>query len=232
MPIKQWLKSTNHAIEGILHAAKTQKHLRYHFCAAAFVLTISYALALTKTEFLVIALAVMAVLLAEMLNSAVEAVVDLLEPEYHERARTAKDIAAGAVLITAFGAATVGYIVLFPYIRDVFHRGLGIAKHAPWEISVIAVILVLITVVLLKAYSGKGHPLSGGVPSGHAALAFSLWISIIYITGNFIAALLSFGLALMICASRVISGVHRPYEVVIGAALGAAITLLLFKLFL
>lgn len=232
MPVKQWLKSADHAIEGILHAAKTQRHLRYHFYAAAFVLTACYALGLTKNEFLIIALAVIAVLTAEMMNSAVEAMVDLLEPEHHERARTAKDIAAGAVLITAFGAAVIGYIVLFPYIKRVFHRGIEITKHAPWEISAIAVILILIIVILLKAYFGKGHPLSGGFPSGHAAVAFSICVSVIYITRNFLVSLLSFVLALMISASRVTSGVHRPLEVVAGALLGAAVTFILFKVFL
>jgi diacylglycerol kinase (ATP) len=232
MPVKQWLKSADHAIEGILHAAKTQRHLRYHFYAAAVILTACYALGLTKNEFLIIALAVIAVLAAEMLNSAIESMVDLLEPKHHEKARTAKDIAAGAVLITAFGAVVIGYIVLFPYIRQVFYRGLEITKHAPWEISAIAVILVLIMVILLKASFGKGHPLSGGFPSGHAAVAFSIFVSVVYVTHNFIASVLSFVLALMIAISRVTSGVHRPLEVVIGAVLGAAITFALFKLFL
>ncbi len=232
MPIKQWLKSADHAIEGILHAAKTQRHLRYHFYAAAIVLTVCYALGLTKNEFLIVALAVIAVLGAEMLNTAVEAVVDLLEPERHERARAAKDIAAGAVLITAFGAAVIGYIVLFPYLQRIFVRGLEIAKHAPWEISVVAIILVLIMVVLLKAYFGKGHPLSGGFPSGHAAVAFSIWVSLIYIAHSFIISALGFVLAAMIAGSRVTSGVHRPLEVVAGALLGAAVTFILFKVFL
>jgi len=231
VPIKKWLKSADHAIEGILHAAKTQRHLRYHFYAAATILTLSYALGLAKSEFLIIALAVIAVLMAEMLNSAVEAMVDLLEPQHHERARTAKDVAAGAVLITAFGAAVIGYIVLFPYIERIFRRGMEITKHAPWEISAMAVILVLIIVILLKAYSGKGHPLSGGFPSGHAAVAFSIFVSVVYVTHNFIASALSFILALMIAVSRVTSGVHRPVEVVAGGLLGALVTFVLFRVF-
>jgi diacylglycerol kinase (ATP) len=232
MPIKKWLRSADHAIEGILHAAKTQRHLRYHFYAAAFILVLSYVLGLTKNEFLIIALAVIAVLVAEMLNTAVEAMVDLLEPEYHDRARAAKDIAAGAVMITAFGALVIGYIVLFPYVQNVFHKGLEITKHTPWEISVIAVILVLISVILLKAYFGKGHPLKGGLPSGHAAVAFSICVSVVYITHDFLASLLSFMLALMIAVSRVTTGVHRPFEVVLGAALGGGLTFILFKVFL
>jgi diacylglycerol kinase (ATP) len=232
MPIKKWLKSANHAVEGILHAAKTQRHLRYHFYAAAIVLTVCYALGLTKSEFLIVALAVIAVLGAEMMNTAVEATVDMLEPEHHERARAAKDMAAGAVFITAFGAVVIGYIVLFPYLRRIFERGLVISKHAPWEISAVAIILVLIIVILLKAYTGKGHPLSGGFPSGHAAVAFSIWVSVIFMAHSFLISALSFVLAAMIAGSRFTSGVHRPIEVVAGALLGAAVTFALFKVFM
>ena len=232
MPIRAWLRSTNFAIEGILHAARTQRHLRYHFYAAGAVLLLSYALGVSKGEFLVIALAVMAVLVAEMMNTAVEAVVDIITPDEHPGAKAAKDIAAGAVLITAFGSAVIGYIVLFPYIRRTFTEGFRIAHHTTNEIVIIAVILVLIAVLLLKAYVRRGLLLKGGLPSGHASLAFSVWVSVMYITENFLVSLLVFVLASVIAAARVTSGVHRWFEVVIGALLGALITVLMFEVFL
>lgn len=231
MPLRQWLKSANFAIEGILHAAKTQRHLRYHLYAAAFVLLLSYAVGVSRMEFLTIALAVIAVLLAEMLNTAVEAMVDLLSPEHNETAKTAKDVAAGAVLITAMGSAIIGFIVLYPYVRDLFHEGLSIAKHSREEIAVIAFVLVLIVVVLLKSHFGKGHPLSGGMPSGHAAFAFSLWVAVTYTTESFIASLLSLILALLIAQSRVTTKVHRAREVILGGLIGASLTFLLFQIF-
>lgn len=231
MPLRQWLKSANFAIEGILHAAKTQRHLRYHLYAAAFVLLLSYAVGVSRMEFLTIALAVIAVLLAEMLNTAVEAMVDLLSPEHNETAKTAKDVAAGAVLITAMGSVIIGFIVLYPYVRDLFHEGLSIAKHSREEIAVIAFVLVLIAVVLLKSHFGKGHPLSGGMPSGHAAFAFSLWVAVTYTTESFIASLLSLILALLIAQSRVTTKVHRAREVILGGLIGASLTFLLFQIF-
>jgi diacylglycerol kinase (ATP) len=231
MPLRAWIRSANFAIEGILQAAKTQKHLRYHFYIAAFVLIASYVLGVTKSEFLFISLAVIIVLAAELLNTAVEAMVDLLSPEQHEKARQAKDIAAGAVLITALGSAIIGYIILFPYITDLFETGFHISKHSKEEISIIAFILVLITVVLLKAYFGRGHPLSGGVPSGHSALAFSVWVSITYVTANFFASFLSFIVALIIAQSRVTTKVHKAWEVILGGLIGALVTFALFQMF-
>jgi diacylglycerol kinase (ATP) len=231
MPFRQWLRSVNFAIEGILQAAKTQRHLRYHFYIAAAVLLISYVLGVSRTEFLIIALSVIAVLLAEMLNTAIEATVDIISPEHSEKARVIKDIAAGAVFVTAFGVAVIGYIILFPYMRDAFHKGLHIAKHSQEEISVIAFVIVVILVVITKTYFGKGLPLRGGMPSGHAAVAFSAWVAITYITESYIVSLLCFVLALIIAQGRVVTKAHSQWEVILGSLMGASVTFLLFRIF-
>lgn len=231
MPFREWLKSANFAIEGILHAAKTQRHLRYHFFAAAAVLFSSYALGVSRTEFLIVSLSVIAVLLAEMFNTAVESIVDIISPEHSEKARIAKDIAAGAVLITAFGVAVIGYIILSPYLRVVFYKGLHITKHSNEEIALIALIIVLILVVITKSYFGRGLPLRGGMPSGHAALAFSSWVAATFITENFVVSLLTFIIAVAIAQSRVATMAHTVWEVVLGSLMGASVTFLLFRLF-
>jgi diacylglycerol kinase (ATP) len=231
MSFSRWLKSANFAIEGILHAAKTQRHVRYHFFSAASVLLLSYILGVSRMEFLIIALSVIAVLLAEMFNTAVEALVDIVSPEQSEKARIAKDIAAGAVFVTAFGVAVIGYLILFPYLQNAFHSGISITKHSKQEIALIAFILVVILVVITKTYFGRGLPLRGGMPSGHAALAFSAWVATTYITENFVASLLTFVTAGIIARSRVLINAHTPWEVVLGGLMGAAVTFLLFRLF-
>jgi diacylglycerol kinase (ATP) len=232
MPLRKWVDSAQYAIEGIIYAAKTQRHLRYHLYTGAFVLILNYALGVGRTDFLITAMAVIMVILAEMINTSIEYVVDLLSPEHSESARIAKDVAAGAVLITAFGAVIVGYIILFPYFSMSFQKGIYVVKHSREEITLIAAILVLITVIVLKSYFGSGHPLSGGMPSGHAAMAFSVWVAITYSTENFTASVLSGALAVVIAQSRVAVRAHSPLEVIAGAMIGASITLLLFFIFL
>jgi diacylglycerol kinase (ATP) len=231
MPVKQWIRSANNAIEGILHAAKSQRHVRYHFYAAAVVVMFSYMVGTTKSEFLILSLAMIAVLVAEMLNTSVEYLVDMHHPERSEKARAAKDIAAGAVFITAFGAVVIGYIILLPYFKRILTDGFGITSHPGGEISVVAFIMVLIVVVLMKAYFGKGHPLRGGVPSGHAALAFSVWVSVSLTTLNLMASAVCLVLAAAVAASRVASKIHRPWEVALGGLIGAGITFALFQVF-
>jgi len=232
VPFRQWLKSANFAVEGILHAARTQRHVRYHFLSAAAVLLLSFILGVSRIEFLIISAAVIVVLLAEMFNTAIESIVDIISPGHSHKAKVAKDISAGAVLVTAFGAAVIGYIILFPYLEDFFHKGLHVAKHSKEEIALIAFIIVLILVVITKAYFGKGLPLRGGMPSGHAALAYSVWVAITYITENFIVSLLCFVIAALLAHSRVATRAHTIWEVVLGSLMGASVTFLLFRLFL
>lgn len=231
MPLRKWAKSANFAIEGILHGAKTQRHLRYHFFSAGLVLFLSYLLGISRIEFVIISLAVILVISAEMLNSAIETLVDILSPEYSEKARVAKDIAAGAVLITVFGAVVLGYIILFPYLKSLFINGFTIAQHSKEEIALIAVILVMILVIITKSHFGKGHPLRGGLPSGHSALAFSVWVSVTYLTVNFLISFLCFILAVWIAQSRLAMKAHNAWEVILGALMGATVTFLLFRLF-
>lgn len=231
MPLRKWIESANNAIEGILYAARTQRHIKYHLASAAGVLVLSYALGVDRTDFLVISIAIILVLLSEMLNTAIEHVVDMISPEYSEKARIVKDVAAGAVLITAFGTVVVGYIVLFPYLSAVFEKGPSLAKHSFQEVALISIVLVLILVISLKAYFGKGHPLSGGMPSGHSALAFSVWMALTLHSGSFKVSLLCLLLALFVAQSRVALRAHTYMEVIVGAVLGAAVTLLAFLIF-
>lgn len=231
MPLRNWIESANNAIEGILHAAKTQRHVRYHFLSAAAVLIFGYSLGVTRLEFIALSICTMLVILSEMLNTVIENIVDRLSPERSDFARTVKDTAAGAVLITASGSVLVGYVILFPYLKRIFSGELIIPGHSKEEIAIISIVMVLILVIILKAYTGKGTPLRGGFPSGHAAVAFSIWLSITLTVNNLLASLLTFVLAVAISQSRVAVHAHTPKEVIAGAFIGLTVTGLFFLLF-
>lgn len=231
MPLRKWIISANHAIEGILHAAKTQRHMRYHLYAAMLLLIVSFVLGVSGTEFVVLITLAILVISVEMLNTAVETITDILFKEYDQRAKIIKDTAAGAVLITAVGAVIIGYIILIEPVKKYFYSGLTVAKHTGADIAVVALLAVLILVVITKAFFGKGEPLRGGMPSGHAAVAFSIWMSVTLISESFMPSILVLILAAVIAQSRVYVGVHRPIEVILGALLGMTVTFLLFKIF-
>ena len=232
MPLRKWIESANYAIEGILHAAKTERHLRYHFYAAVLILLLSLILGITRSEFIAIAIVAIIVLSVEMLNTAIEATIDIIFKEYDNRAKIIKDIAAGAVLTASIGAAVVGYIIFLPYLKNTFENGLKIAKHSGEDIAIISFVVLLILVIITKTFFGKGSPLRGGMPSGHSAVAFSIWAAITFLTEAFLPSFLILILAVLVAQSRVSIGVHKPWEVILGALLGSVVTFFLFKLFL
>jgi len=231
MPLRRWIKSANHAIEGILHAARTQRHMRYHLCAAMLLLIVSFVVGVSWTEFVVLITLAIVVISVEMLNTAIETITDILFKEYDQRAKIIKDTAAGAVLITASGAVIIGYIILYEPVKKYFNSGLSVAKHTEADVAVVALVVVLILVVITKAFFGKGEPLRGGLPSGHAAVAFSIWMSVTLISESFLPSLLVLIMAIVIAQSRVYVGIHKPVEVILGALLGMTVTFLLFKVF-
>jgi len=89
----------------------------------------------------------------------------------------------------------------------------------------------VILVVLLKAHHNQGSPLHGGMPSGHAALAFSIATSVVLSGGGLMISLLVLMLALLVSQSRLLMKIHSPKEVLFGALLGACVTLLIFLFF-
>jgi diacylglycerol kinase (ATP) len=231
MPLRKWLESANHAINGILHVVKTQRHMRYHLFAAILVLILSFLLGIKRPELIVLVVLAIMVISTEMINTAIEDIINILFRKYDARAKTIKDIAAGAVFISALGAAVLGYIILSEPLKDLFYSGLSVAKHVEDDVAILALVVVLIMVVITKAFFGRGTPLKGGMPSGHAAVAFSIWVTVVFISESFVISFLVLILAVAIAQSRVYVGIHKPWEVIMGALVGLTITLLLFVLF-
>ena len=107
------LRSFHHAFEGIMYATRTQPNMRVHLVIAALVLAATLVLRLERFYVVATVVLVSLVLSLELVNTAVEAIVDLLTVAHHPLAKTAKDAAAGAVLIAAVGAAIAGYLIFY-----------------------------------------------------------------------------------------------------------------------
>src|SRR4051812_17781487 len=105
-------RSFNYAFEGVIHVLRTQRNMRIHFAIAAGVLMLAFIYDVTRIELIALMISIAFVLIAEMVNTAVEATIDLSTPSFDPLAKIAKDIAAGAGLIAAAEAGGGGYLVL------------------------------------------------------------------------------------------------------------------------
>ena len=229
------IESFNFAFEGVVHVLRTQRNMRIHFAVAAGVLIAALAFDVSRLELIALLLAISFVLIAEMLNSAVEAAVDVASTSFDPLAKLAKDVAAGAVLVAAVNAVAIGYLVFSGEVATRSSEFLDKLSEAPAELTLIALVLTTIVVIALKAASGRGTPLRGGWPSGHAAVAFAGWMSITLVLDDyghrFLVSSLAFIMALLVAQTRVESGVHSTAEVVVGGLIGALVTLTIFQVF-
>src|SRR6187431_3268134 len=151
--------------------------MRIHFGVAVAVLVAALAFDVSRLELIALLLAIAFVLIAEMLNTAVEAAVDVATTSFDPVAKLAKDIAAGAVLIATAVAVAVGYLVFSGTVADRSSRLLDRLTTVPAELTLVALVLTTIVVIATKALTGSGTPLRGGLPSGHAAVAFAGWMA-------------------------------------------------------
>jgi diacylglycerol kinase (ATP) len=226
------VESFNYAIEGLIHVLRTQRNMRIHFAIAVAVLIVAVAAGVSRVELIVLLLSITFVLVSEMINTAIEGTIDAATTSFDPMAKLAKDIAAGAVLISAVNAVAVGYLVFAGKAADKSADVLDKLRDAPAQITVIALVLTVILVIATKAWTGRGTPLRGGLPSGHAAVAFAAWVAATYIVGDshrFVVSALTFIMALLVAQTRVESGIHSTLEVASGGAIGALVTLTVFQ---
>jgi diacylglycerol kinase (ATP) len=227
-------ESFNYAFEGIIHVLRTQRNMRVHFAAAVAVLVAGVWTGVSRLELIALLLAIAFVFITEMINSAIEQAIDVATTSFDPLAKLAKDIAAGAVLIATINAVAIGYLVFSNSVADSSNRLLDRLRDAPAKLTLIALVLTILVVIATKAYTGRGTPLRGGLPSGHSAIAFAGWMAATYVVGaqhRFLISSIALIMALLVAQTRVESGVHSALEVTYGGVVGALVTLVVFQVF-
>lgn len=228
MKPKNFFNSVNCACEGIIHSLKTQKHIRIHFGFALLVIFIALILNISIIDFLILSILITLVIAMELINTAIEITLDEFKKDFHISVKYAKDVSAGAVLLCALTALIGGLFIFSKYIfKNISYR----LAESGLYLGSISMILVVILVILLKAYYRKGLPLRGGMPSGHSACAFSFMTSVFFSQKNIYIQILSVIFALIISLSRYYLGIHKKDEVIYGAIIGTGITYLIFVIF-
>lgn len=231
MKIRKIIDSFNYAISGLIYALKTQRNMKIHFIIGSIVIISSLFMDFSKIELIVLFFTICLVIITEMINTAIEATVDLYTKTYHPLARIAKNVAAGTVLIAALNSIVVAYVLFFnrlnPASKIILHR----VQQSPGHLTFVSLVLVIVVVIAVKSKFSVGSYMVGGMPSGHSAIAFSISTAIALISEDIFIATMAFLLAFLISQSRIEGRIHTPFEVIVGGIIGTLITILIFQLY-
>ncbi len=228
---KNFIASFNYAVEGLIYSLMSQNNMRAHYVAAVVVIIGMLFFDLTRMESALVFLSIILVIFAELINTAIESVVDLITEEFRPLAKVAKDVAAGAVVVTAINAVVVGYLVFYDKFNPLTLTVLMKIRRQEIHLSFVGIVLILVLVIGLKTYTKSGTPFQGGQVSGHSALGFGLATTISLLSSNTLVATMAFIMAALISQSRIEGGIHTKEETIVGAALGIFVMIAIFQLF-
>lgn len=228
-----WGNATN----GIIYSATTQRNIRIQLVLAVIVMVLSLFYGLNTAEFLCLLFAVFMVIFAELINTAIETVVDLFVDVYNPKAKISKDVAAGAVVLAACNALVVGYFIFFKEenLKAISDSIFNNMVKSPMHLAFVAIMLVVIAVISMKAGCSKkterGELVKEGfVPSGQSAIAFAALTAIWLNSKDIVTFTLALILSILVVENRVGSNARTKAEIVFGACMGVLIVLLIYGL--
>ncbi len=228
-----FLEAWQNALDGIIYAITTQGNIKKQLVIAVVVMLISLFFDLNKAEFLCLMFTVVLIMVTEMINTAIETVVDLYTDLYHPKAKIAKDVAAGAVVLTAINALIVAYFLFFGKISTIGLKIIDEVVNSPIHLAFVAVLLTIIIIVTLKAAATKNHHKfikENFMPSGQTAVAFAGLTIIWLTTRNVVIFTISLMLALIVAINRFENKKRSKSEIVVGACVGVMVVVLLYGL--
>lgn len=228
-----FLDAWKNAINGIIYATTTQGNIKRQLIIAVLVVIISLFFDLSKAEFLIFMFTIVLIIFAEMVNTAIETVVDLYTDLYHPKAKIAKDVAAGGVVITAINAVIVAYFLFFDRISNIGLEFIRNIASSPVHLAFASVIITIIGILALIAIAttNKHKVLNKRfIPSGHAALGFAANTIIWLTTDNVVIITLSLVLSILLAESRIESNKHKLSEVVFSSCVGIMLVLIIYGL--
>ena len=229
----KFLKSFNNAANGLVLVFKMERNMKIHFVFAGVFMILGLMFNLNKPEFVSLLTAIAIVLFAEMVNTAIEYLVDATIKEFNPLEKVVKDIAAGAVLLTAFYASIVGYLIFYDKLIPVGRRFLGGIHQSHVHLTVIALGLTVLLIIALKSKFSqeRGSYFQGGTVSGHSAISFLIATIIGFNTNSALVITLGYILALLVAESRIEGKIHKPMDTIYGAILGIIVGIIIFLIF-
>lgn len=228
---KSLVGAMRYALNGIIHAFKTERNLRIDYIIGALVLICSLFFEFSKTEIICLILTIGFVIFAEMINTTVEYIVDLITDEYNENAKAAKDIAAGGVLISGGISVIVAYFLFVDKLSKASTSILSsiLSSRAHLLVTVLFV-AVLLTVVIKGIVCKKKENYVEAFPSTRVTVSFSLAVYLYIITKSFLVGGVAMVLAFMISSLKREKDNVSYLHLIFSALLGVLIVLTVYHI--
>ena len=230
-----FIDAIKNALNGLIYAITTQSNIKKQLVIASVVIILSLFFDFTTTEFLCLIFAIVLVIFSEMCNTAIETLVDLYTDLYHPKAKIAKDLGAGCVLLMSINSVIVAYFIFFRKI-DINKIGESIFFNlikSPVDLAFVGIILTAIIIIAIIAFATTRKKENGKntfIPSGQSAIASAILTLIGVNTRNILIFALSTFLALMVLENRIESKKKTYAEIVFGVCMGFLIILLVYGL--
>ncbi len=232
---KNFIEACNNAVNGIVYCATTQTNVKKELVLGTIVMILSLFYDFNSAEFLTLTFAVFFVIFAELVNTAIETIVDLLVDVYHPKAKIAKDIGAGAVVLSAINSIIVAYFLFFneTEITRISNSIFSQMIASPTHLTFVGLVLTVIAIIVVKAGVEEKKLISGVkptfIPSGQSAVAFAILTAIWMNSRNPIIFCLALVLSILIVGNRM-NDARTFGEVLFGAFMGMLIMLMVFGL--
>lgn len=227
---KTWFSATKNALNGIIEAFKTERNLRIDYIIGVLVFCTSFFFDFTKTEFATLCLTIGFVLFAEMINTTVEYMVDLITDKYDDRAKSAKDIAAGGVLLASIVAVLNAYFLFIDKIHDASTDLLEKVLNSHMHMLVAILFIVVLFVVILKGIFSKGRNYVASFPSARIVISYGLATFLLILTQNLLVGAVSFVLCFMISQLKRENDRISTSQVILSALLGILLVLIVYQI--
>ena len=229
---KTFFTATKNALNGIIHAFKTEKNLRNDYFIGALVFIISMFFDFSKTELICLVITIGFVIFAEMINSTVEYIVNLITTDYDLNAKAAKDIAAGGVLIASIISVIVAYLLFVDKIRTASTTLLQAVLSSKAHILVTILFVVVVLVVILKGIFSKSRDgeYVKAFPSGRVTVSFALATYLFVMTKSLIVGGVAFVLSIMVSSIKRENDKTTMIQIVLSALLGILLVLSVYQL--
>lgn len=230
-----FIDAIKNALNGLIYAITTQSNIKKQLVIASIIMILSLFFDFSTTEFLCLVFAVVLVIFSEMCNTAIETLVDLYTDIYHPKAKIAKDLGAGTVLLMSINSVIVAYFLFFRKI-DISKIGESIFYNlikSPVDLAFVGIILTAIVIIAIIAYATTRKNKDGKntfIPSGQSALASALLTLIGVNTKNVLVFTLALFLALLILENKIESKKKSYAEIIFGASMGFLIILVVYGL--